>query len=390
VTAAVRWIDVPALAGASAHAAQAVDADLAFAHPAIRGVAAIDRTGGRVAVVAEPADPRDDRDDLDDEVRRAVTASVASFRLVGATAPVWRRAAPSDAAALAGFVADAVLELGPGQYALRGPAARLRAALDRRLAALAATVEAEPWHLPSVESTADLLRATGYFASHPQHVTWGFHLPPRFAALRDFAREAKRGELAAPAVEQVQPTGFILEPFVCHNVYRALRGAAVARGRAITALGNCYRFEGHRFAPLERQWEFSMREVVMLGPPAYVDDTRARLIAATQALCAELDLDAELEPATDPFFAAEAAGLRTFQAMNATKLELRLAIGGGRRLAAASFNLCGRCFSGPMHIHADRDLADTGCVGWGLERWMAAVVARWGGDPSAWPATLGA
>ena len=127
---------------------------------------------------------------------------------------------------------------------------------------------------------------------------------------------------------------------------------------------------------------------MLLGERDYVVATRARLIELTQALCGELDLDAALEVATDPFFAAEAASLRTFQAMRATKLELRLAIGGGATVAAASFNLHGGCFATPMDIRRGDDLAETACVGWGLERWMAAVVTRWGGDPAGWPAAL--
>jgi seryl-tRNA synthetase len=383
---AAHWIAVPRLAGASAHQAQAVDADLAFAHPAIAGVRAIDRERGRVAVAL--ADGAAASADLDAQVAAAVTASLASFRLVAATETVWRRPAAVVDDALAAFVAANVITLGPGQYALRGPAARLRAALDARLARLAAEVDAEPWHLPSIESTSDLLRLTGYFSSHPQHVTWGFHLPPHFDELRRFARDARADGLAAPPADRAQPTGFILEPFVCHNVYRALRGARLPHGHAVTALGNSYRYEGHRFAPLERQWEFSMREAVLLGERDYVVATRARLIELTQALCDELDLDAALEVATDPFFAAEAASLRTFQAMRATKLELRLAIGGGATVAAASFNLHGGCFATPMDIRRGDDLAETACVGWGLERWMAAVVTRWGGDPAGWPAAL--
>lgn len=380
------WIDVPALAKVRPHQTQGVGADLAFAHPAITSVGAIDRERGRVAVqVAAGVGTAD----LDGQVRRAVEASLASFRLVPATETVWSHHASSDGGALARFVAAHVVELGPGQYALRGAAAHLRTTLDARLRTLAIAAGAEPWHLPSVESTADLLRMTGYFTSHPQHVTWGFHLPPHFDELHRFAREARDQSLAAPAPSQVQPTGFILEPFVCHNVYRALRGARLdPAGQVITALGNCYRYEGHRFAPLERQWEFSMREAVLLGPSAQVEASRTRLIELTQALVGELDVDATLEVATDPFFAAEATSLRTFQAMRSTKLELRLAIGGEARVAAASFNLHGTCFTRPMDIRVGDTLADTACVGWGLERWMAAVVARWGGRVDDWPAVL--
>lgn len=388
------WIDVPRLAGATAHEAQGVEADLAFAHPAVAGVTEVDREGGRVAIALRDGagDPADAAD-VAHQVRLAIGASLDSFRLVPEAEPLWRHAAgaPPRAAALDAFVERHVVELGPGQYALVGPAARLRAALDLRLAQLAVSAGAEPWHLPSIESTTDLLRETGYFASHPQHVTWGFHLAPHFEGLARFARDAARDRLEAPSPgHDPRPTGFILEPFVCHNVYRALRGACVAAGRTVTALGNCYRHEGHRFRPLRRQWEFSMREAVMLGERAYVEAERARLIELTSALVAELDLDAVFEVATDAFFAAEASSPRTFQAMRSTKLELRLAVGDGARVAAASFNLHGSLFAAPMGIRdAHQAPAETACAGWGIERWMAAVVARWGADPARWPSIAG-
>lgn len=385
------WIDVPRLAAATPHEAQGVEADLAFAHPAIRDVVGIDRERGRLALALGDDAPVD-HDDLVRQVRLAVAASIDSFRFVPETEPLWRHdaAAPASARALDAFVARHVVELGPGQYALAGPAAALRAALDARLAQLAAAAGAEPWHLPSIESTADLLRLTGYFASHPQHVTWGFHLTPHFEGLGSFAAQATRDQLEAPTARHAaRPTGFILEPFICHNVYRALRGARVGGGRTVTALGSCYRYEGHRFEPLRRQWEFSMREAVMLGDGAYVEAARERLLELTRALVAELDLDATLDVATDAFFAGEASSPRTFQAMRSTKLELRLAVGDGARVAAASFNLHGAVFAAPMDIRAGGDaVAETACAGWGIERWMAAVVARWGADPGGWPTLL--
>lgn len=387
------WIDVPRLAGATAHERQGVEADLAFAHPAIRDVARVDHEGGRLALALRDDEPVDHAD-LARQVRLAVSASIDSFRFVPEVEPVWRHvgAAPASAAALDAFVSRHVVELGPGQYALVGPAARLRAALDARLARLAIAAGAEPWHLPSIESTSDLLPITGYFASHPQHVTWGFHLAPHFEGLASFATQATRDRLEAPSSRHApRPTGFILEPFVCHNVYRALRGGRVDDGRVVTALGNCYRYEGHRFEPLRRQWEFSMREAVLLGDAAFVQAARQRLIDLTRALVVDLDLDATLEIATDPFFASEASSPRTFQAMGSTKLELRLAIGGDARVAAGSFNLHGLLFATPMGIRAGGDaVAETACVAWGLERWMAAVVARWGADPAGWPPLEGA
>lgn len=377
-----------ALAAASPAALAGLGADLAFCHPAIRGVAALDDAAVELDVDETAAA---DDDDLRAQVRGVIELSVASYRYVRATPALWRHDALARYAGgsdvLAAFVAAHVIELGPGQYALTGAAAALRAAVDARLQAIAARAGAESWHLPSIEQTCDLIPATGYLASHGQHVTFGYRLPCHFERIRAFAGAARAQRLERPAdPADLEPTGFILEPFVCHNVYRALRGARVDGGRAITALGTCYRHEGFRFLPLLRQWEFSMREVVLVGPPAYVAAQRDRLVVLTQELAAALDLDARLEVATDPFFVGEAASARTFQAMTAAKLELAVALDHGRAVAAASINLHGVHFTEPMQISGrDGERVETACVGWGLERWIAAIVARWGPSRDAWP-----
>lgn len=376
-------IEHPALARASAAARAGLAADLAFCHPAITGVGAIDDDAVEVVVTA-------DGDDLRAQVAEVVALSIASYRFVRPSPPLWRHEALARYAgpdALADFVARHTVELGPGQYALVGPAAELRRWLEDELRGLALGAGAEPWHLPSIEMTGDVIARTGYLASHAQHVTFGYRLPTHLGRLRRFAGEVRARGLERPDdARDLEPTGFILEPFVCHNVYRALRGARLAGGRAITALGTCYRHEGFRFQPLLRQWEFSMREVVLVGPPAWVAAQRDRLLVLTRELARRLDLDARLEVATDPFFVGEAASARTFQAMQSTKLELLLALDGGRSVAGASLNLHGTHFTGPMEIGAaDGSVVETACVGWGLERWMAAVVARWGAEPAGWP-----
>ncbi len=380
---------LPALRQASRAALAGLPADLAFCHPAIRDLGAIDDAAGTLELQLAPGTTADA--DLERQVRAVVALSLASYRFVESPPPLWRHDASAHAggaSALGDFVTSHTRTLGPGQYALLGPAAELRAWFDGRILELARGVAAESWHLPSIECSHDLIKATGYLASHGQHVSFGFQVPPHHDTLCAFAERARSGE-TRPDPAHLEPTGFILEPFVCHNVYRSLRGERLLGGRAITALGTCYRHEGFRFRPLLRQWEFSMREIVLAGPAAWVDTQRRTLIALAQALAVELDLDARLEVATDPFFVAEAAAQRTYQAMASTKLELWLATSGsadGSGVAGTSFNSCGRVFSQPMDIRGgDGEPVETACVGFGLERWMAAFVARWGADPARWP-----
>ena len=374
-------IQARALADASPMARSGLSADLAFCHPDIRRVVHI---GDAIELEVER-----DSDDLRTQVAAVADLSVRSYRFVRDEPALWSHEALrryAGRSALAEVVARYTVELGPGQYALIGPAARLRSDLDERFRRIAIAVGAEPWHLPSIEQTHDLVPATGYLASHAPYVTFGYRLPCHFERLQRFTAAAKERKLARPDIADLEPTGFMLEPFVCHNVYRALRSQRVDVGRTITALGTCYRHEGIRFEPLLRQWEFSMREVVLVGSPDFVSEQRVRLIALCQDLARDLDLDAKLVIATDPFFVSEAASKRTYQAMASTKLELQLAIDETSSTAAGSFNLHGQHFTEPMQITNERgDLVDTACIAFGIERWMAAVVARWGADANNWP-----
>jgi hypothetical protein len=390
VSGQTRTVVAAALRGANREALAGLEADLAFCHPAISGVELVDGEAGFVQLSTRELGV-DEHAELERQVLAVVARSIQSYRLAEPTPPVWRhdaRARAGGRASVARFVDRFTRSTGPGQRALIGPAALLREWLDRRARALAEELGAEAWHTPNIEMTDDLLARTGYLASYPQLVTFGYHLPPHYERIERFSRAAREGagpERRAPAC--LEPAGFILEPAACHNVFRALRGERLDHGRTITALGTVYRYEGFRFEALLRQWEYSVREVVFLGAADWVESQRLRLMSLAQALVADLDLDATLEVATDPFFVGEAPVARSFQLMGCTKIELKLRLDDDLVTAAASFNRHGQHFSEPLDVRfaGDGALVESTCAGFGLERWMAAFVARWGAEPDAWP-----
>ena len=73
------------------------------------------------------------------------------------------------------------------------------------------------------------------------------------------------------------------------------------------------------------------------------------------------------------------------------KYELRLPIGEGRTLAAASFNFHEDFFGSSFDIRRPAGDGDedatviTACAGVGLERFAYAFLCRHGVDPAAWP-----
>jgi hypothetical protein len=288
-----------------------------------------------------------------------------------------------------------LIETAAGRVALRGPALRTVQALDEDCARIArdtfgATEEAHASLAP-----ASLLARCGWFGSFPQTASLVAHLVEDYDAIEQF-RLANTGQprMVQPAQGALAPIDSCLLPALCYGVYAAREGSAIACGGvAVTCAGRCFRYESRNLAGLERLWEFGMREVVFLGDDAVVELWRNQAIARVVDQLERWDLDGTIETANDPFFAAARAGRAYWQRTSGRKFELRLPVardGDARRtIACASFNLHDRFFGSAFAIATGTgDPAATGCVGWGMERWMLACFAQHGFDPEAWPRWL--
>ena len=103
-------------------------------------------------------------------------------------------------------------------------------------------------------------------------------------------------------------------------------------------------------------------------------------------LASRLDLDAGFLVATDPFFAPTARGKAIVQRVKALKHELALPIGDDRSTAAASFNNHEQFFGEAFGITLSTgEVASSGCVAFGLERWVLAFLVAHGVDRAGWP-----
>ncbi|MBU1536726.1 hypothetical protein KKF84_15485, partial [Myxococcota bacterium] len=97
-----------------------------------------------------------------------------------------------------------------------------------------------------------------------------------------------------------------------------------------------------------------------------------------------------IETASDPFFVSNYAGQTFYQLSHKTKYELRLYLPQkeGASLAAASFNWHQTFFGSKFHIQANGEDAGTGCVAFGVERWIYAFVSQYGLNIANWPPYL--
>jgi seryl-tRNA synthetase len=288
-----------------------------------------------------------------------------------------------------------VVECGAGRVSLRGPALRTVQALDEdctriALDAFGAIEEAHASLVP-----ASLLARCGWFGSFPQTASFVAHLAEDYDAIERFrCSNVREPRLVPPVSGALAPIDASLLPALCYAVYAAREGSVVPReGVAVTCAGRCFRYESRNMTGLERLWEFSMREVVFLGDESIVDARRARAIDRIMDQLERWDLDGTIETANDPFFPAARAARAHWQRSGERKLELRLPVGGDghavRTAACASLNVHDRFFGSAFAIgSAGGEAAASGCVGWGMERWMLACFAQHGFEAEAWPRWL--
>jgi seryl-tRNA synthetase len=276
-------------------------------------------------------------------------------------------------------------DVAPGVSGLRGPVVSLLREIEAALADLARAETSNEWLAPAGVSFETLERAQ-YFASFPQWLTAASHLSGDEAALQHIAGSASPGAAARSSLE---PADVVLPPAVCYNTYAAYADSVIAAPVVMTAQGTCWRYEGERLAALERGWAFTMREIVCLGTQHDVKEFLDRSVERVSGLERVLGIDCEMVAASDPFFAPNARGRAALQRIKGLKHELVFQFPDGRPLAIASFNDHELFFGEAFCISLpDGSPAWSGCVAFGLERWLMAVLVTHGVEPSGWPVTL--
>ena len=272
-------------------------------------------------------------------------------------------------------------DVAPGVVGFRGGALSLLRQLEREIGRLAQREASEEWAAPPALPMRCLERAE-YFSSFPFWLTAAYHMPDDETTLERIATDPEP-VLAARASGRC--TDVALPPALCYHVFERFAGHRLTT-QTVTLAGTCWRHEGARLSALDRQWAFTMREIVCVGPSAEVEDFRQRGMRLAGALASRLDLDAGFLVATDPFFAPTARGKAIVQRVKALKHELALPIGNDRSTAAASFNNHEQFFGEAFGITlASGEPASSGCVAFGLERWLLAFLVAHGVDGDAWP-----
>ncbi|MDF3287677.1 aminoacyl--tRNA ligase-related protein [Streptomyces silvisoli] len=266
-----------------------------------------------------------------------------------------------------------------GQAALRGPLLRLAEECDRAFTTLAQIWQADEERHPA-SLPAQRLQRVDYLRSFPHQATLAARLAEQEANLDAFLDGPVLREDGTVAVTELAAVTQVLTPAACYHLFNDHLGETFDAPRYLTTRNTCFRNERY-YVPLRRLSSFTMREVVCLGTSAEVVDFLEQARAALDAFFELVDLPLEWLTATDPFFRPRANPRYIMQRVEPVKHEATY----GGDLAIASINRHHDHFGVNFELTRGEEPAHSGCVAFGIERWLFAITDRHGTDPADWP-----
>ncbi len=266
-----------------------------------------------------------------------------------------------------------------GQCSLSGDLLELERSLERVFLGWAAEEHAAEHRFPTFLPAKELGKLD-YFRSFAHLVTFPVALDADTANLESFVRGeplSKDGEIRLTRAAPIQD---VLTPAACYHFYVAFQGETLDAPRHVTTRATCFRREAY-YRPLERQWSFSMREIVCIGTMDEVKAFLARREAVAESFWKRISLAVEWQTATDPFFNPSKNPKYLAQKLDPVKREMVF----DGRLAIGSSNFHRNYFGEAFAIRRDGAEAFSGCIAFGLERWIHAILHAFGPDRRGWP-----
>jgi len=263
-----------------------------------------------------------------------------------------------------------------GQSGLAGELLERHGALDALFLRLADRWKAAQAAFPPLISARELAKVA-YFESFPQLFTVAAGLASDEQNLRAFTSGGMLDD-GALKLTSLAPVREILAPAACYPLYIALQNREMPERAIFTVRSNCFRRE-REYHPLQRQWAFTMREIVCVGSGSEVRDFLEQSRAMLDGLFEKLSLDVRWEIATDPFFDPRSPQ-SLMQRVDPVKREM-LCDG----LAIGSINYHRHHFGDAFAIRRGEESIESGCVAFGLERWLHVLIRKHGTAYHHWP-----
>lgn len=228
------------------------------------------------------------------------------------------------------------------------------------------------------------IESAGYLQSFPQLCGAVFSFAGNEAAAGDLADRASRHEDWSTCLAK---TDVVLVPAACYPAYPAIaRRGPLPKGGVTLDLGGCYVFRHEPSQDPARLQVFHQRELVRIGHADDVLSWRETWISRARHLLEQVGLTPEVKLASDPFFGRGGKLMAKSQQEQRLKFEMLAPIASAEPTAVVSFNFHQDHFGGAFGIQQhDGSVANSACVGFGLERITLALFRAHGIEVRDWP-----
>ena len=271
----------------------------------------------------------------------------------------------------------------PGVYGRGMVFEEVRNRFDALVTSVCAADKPETPRFPPIIPRRTLEKA-GYLKSFPQLCGAIYSFTGREGAALDLAERASRGDDWS---QYLSMTDVVLVPAACYPAYpaMALRGPLPVGGVTLD-LGGSYVFRNEPSGDPARLQMFHQREMVRIGDADDVIAWRETWMARARDIFDLIGLDATLAVASDPFFGRGGKLMANNQRQQGLKFEVLVPIASPEPTAVSSFNFHQDHFGSAFGIQLqDGAVANSACLGFGLERITLALFRAHGMDPSGWP-----
>jgi seryl-tRNA synthetase len=272
----------------------------------------------------------------------------------------------------------------PGVFGRSGVFEDVLRAFDEHVSRIASEDGAERMLFPPTIDRR-VLEKSEFLDSFPQLAGTVFSFAGGDDAHAELSSRVHAGKSWAPLQAM---TDVVLSPAACYPVYPSFTGTVPTEGRLVDMQNWVFRHEPSR-EPTRMQ-AFRVREFVRVGMPAVVLAWRNMWLVRGLSIMRSLGLPAEPMVANDPFFGRGGRMLAASQREQQLKFEVAVpVISDDQPTALCSFNWhqehFGRLFDIKTH---DGAVANTACLGFGMERVCMALFRHHGFDPKTWPASV--
>ncbi|SDF91426.1 tRNA synthetase class II core domain (G, H, P, S and T) [Fontibacillus panacisegetis] len=230
-----------------------------------------------------------------------------------------------------------------------------------------------------------VLQKCNYTESFPQNLYMISQFPHQ---LKELETVRQRG------IDQnnTQLSGDALSPAVCFHCYEEMSNKRIITPAIFAIEGNCFRHEAKWRLAKHRIREFTMIELVFFGAPQEVEDVRTSIMNQVWEVFNEIGLTGSIATASDPFYFSEDAEKGQFQILSDMKYELEVNIKSdkeNKNFSIASFNNVRESLAHKFNVKGvNNEVIHSGCVAFGVDRWVYALLATYGNKLEKWPSVV--